>query len=271
MACSLARLPVDQTLFSGISPGINAFIDKHPELLRADLALVWPRRTSDGLFLDEPVNLQRHEMVRPTKRTPLRGNPIPADRAETNWQEDKNEVGSDEARSGSMSKFVASWLRRLYEESVFSSLKIGSLDLPIISHHDGLLHHHPEGVEHLYPRNAQDLPLQTLSAGMFLSKKRIWDFTKREPRYRTYFRPSPPDATPKPGQNDERGGRAQPVTGPWRSTQQPPDNYKNLNQGMAELHARWELLAQGLSRQEDIPGLRSGNTVIDERNFRSSN
>lgn len=37
---------------------------------------------------------------------------------------------------------------------------------------------------------------------------------------------------------------------------------------MKELHELWEFLAREMNRQESIPGLRSGNTVIDERNFR---
>ncbi|KAK3181024.1 hypothetical protein K4F52_007696 [Lecanicillium sp. MT-2017a] len=39
---------------------------------------------------------------------------------------------------------------------------------------------------------------------------------------------------------------------------------------MAKQFAYWEMVAEDFDRQNTMPGLRSGNTVIDERNFSMS-
>lgn len=121
---------------------------------------------------------------------------------------------------------------------------------------------------HLYNHEPEVMSVPTLSTSMFLPQKSVSKFRNKAARHTSY--PSPPEFTPDPeveiGLNKVIARRVN-VDGEleWLSAVQLQP--KHPEQRMKEKLALWELMAQDLSRQDIVPGLRSGNTVIDERNF----
>ena len=94
---------------------------------------------------------------------------------------------------------------------------------------------------------------------MFLPQKSVWTFAKRDKRY---VQPSPAEYTtlPKmlldPTKLDDT-----------RMESDAAEGEQVVMDEMARQFAYWAMVAKDFDRQSTIPGLRSGNTVIDERNF----
>lgn len=149
---------------------------------------------------------------------------------------------------------------------------IGALSFFRSQGHQDLVNH-LDAAGNFYSQPLRDMAVPTISASMFLPQKSVWSHRKREVRHS--YRPSPPANTQKPklktfdtkvGFNLQAKNR---VVGPQRRGS-IREQERNPGESMAERFALWNLMAQDLSRQDAIPGLRSGNTVIDERNFSMS-
>lgn len=117
----------------------------------------------------------------------------------------------------------------------------------------------------------RDMAVPTISASIFLPQKSVWNYRRRDARH-PHRQPSPPEYTQKPklkvfelnlGFNLRGRNR---MVGPQRRDS-IREHERNPEESMAEYFVLWSLMAQDLSRQDAIPGLQSGHTVIDERNF----
>lgn len=111
-------------------------------------------------------------------------------------------------------------------------------------------------------RRSREIHAPTISGSMFLPQKSVWSFAKRDKRY---VQPSPAEYTilPKmlldPTKLDDA-----------RMEFDAAERGGIVMDEMARQFAYWAMVAKDFDRQSTIPGLRSGNTVIDERNFSMS-
>ncbi|EHK26818.1 glycosyltransferase family 15 protein [Trichoderma virens Gv29-8] len=218
------------------SEPVISFIDKHPDLLHADADLSWLLDCNDG--------------------------PI-AVKIRSNSPEGRDIVGS------SWTDLISLMMQgRL--EGMSPTFDIGSLSFFRSQSHQDLFHHLDAAGDLYYSQPLRDMAVPTISASMFLPQKSVWNYRKRDVRHT--YRPSPPEYTQKPklkafehnlGFNLRRRNR---MVGP-RSRDSIRGQERNPEESMAEYFVLWSLVAQDFSRQDAIPGLQSGHTVIDERNF----
>ena len=165
-------------------------------------------------------------------------------------------LDADEEEGGSLAEAFTSWLSGIYESSLYPTFEIGSLSFFRSPNHLAFFNHLDNAGDFYYKR-VEDVPVHTLSASMFLPKQSVWSFRRRDARRRLQ-RPSPPQPT-RDREYDLLGGEAD------KSYSFVPP--RDMKEAIEARLAEWEVLARGLERQEKIPGLMSGNTVIDGRNF----
>ncbi|UNI17993.1 hypothetical protein JDV02_004294 [Purpureocillium takamizusanense] len=167
------------------------------------------------------------------------------------------------AETGCPFQAMASWLSGLYKGRLTPAFEIGSLAF-LRSHGHQVLLDHLDKADGLYPGGPHETSTPTISATIFLPQKSVLRLRKRERRC-----PSPPDSTPEPDIDIDffslGGGSGAGAAHVASRVQQR--RAKGPGKTMADLFAFWELVVQDFVRQGGMPGLRSGNTVIDERNF----
>lgn len=168
-------------------------------------------------------------------------------------------MDADEEDGGSLADAFTSWLSGIYESSLYPTFEIGSLTFFRSSKHLAFFDHLDSAGDFYYKR-VEDVPVHTLSVSMFLPKESVWNFRRRDARHR-FRRPSLPEPTPDP-EYDLFGYEAD-----EKYSMATFRNDPKARQAMEDRLAEWDMLARELERQERIPGLLSGNTVIDERNF----
>ncbi|KAG5993565.1 hypothetical protein E4U43_003470 [Claviceps pusilla] len=166
----------------------------------------------------------------------------------------------DEIASAPAEAFT-SWLRTFGALSDVPKFEIGSLGFFRSYSHQVLLEHFDE-LSSQHDEGLRDMLVPSISASIFLPQKSVWNFRQNDRSL-----PHPPDSTPEPRsklwhlrrkmvRNDAR-------LKPTRYESSLGSDFDALK----EQFAVWDVIAQDFGRQEAIPGLRSGNTVIDERNF----
>lgn len=158
-----------------------------------------------------------------------------------------------------------SWLTGLYGSSLDPSFEIGSLNYFRSPKHIALFDHVDSAGDFLLDR-VEDFRLHTLSANMFLPKQSVWSFETKDTRYQAR-REKKPEPTPDSdaGHDDDevksiKDDASSEDDGWSRMTDEDRKSYE-------ETFARWEVLSRDIIRQRGTPGLLSGNTVIDKRNF----
>ena len=160
----------------------------------------------------------------------------------------------------------ASWLRTFYNPSTTPKFEIGSLAFLRSHSHQVLLEHFDRLGSH---QNSElgDLLVPTISASMFLPQKSVWNFRQKDRSHAT--RPRPAESTPEPRLKLwHRMKRAVRNDSYAKSAKQRSGSLKGAYScGLQERFALWNMIAEDFGRQESIPGLQSGNTVVDERNF----
>ncbi|KAH6609971.1 glycosyltransferase family 15 [Trichoderma cornu-damae] len=217
------------------SQPVRSFIEKHPDLLHAEADVSWLLGGNDA-----PIEAS------------IRGNePDSFDNTRMAWPDLINLM-----IQGSL-------------EGISPTFDIGSLSFFRSQSHQDLFNH-LDAIGDFYSRPLRDMAVPTISASMFLPQKSVWNYRKRDARHTN--RPSPPEYTQKPALKGfelnlgfNLGGKNRMVGPQHRDTIQEQE--RNPGESMAERFALWDLMAQDLSRQDAIPGLQSGHTVIDERNF----
>ncbi|KAG6057081.1 hypothetical protein E4U17_001687 [Claviceps sp. LM77 group G4] len=139
--------------------------------------------------------------------------------------------------------------------------EIGSLGFFRSYSHQALLEHLDEsGSQH--DEGLRDMLVPSISASIFLPQKSVWNF-----RQKNRSLPHPPDSTPQPKlklwhlmrKTAQHDVRAKPTR--YIST------LRTETDALKEQFAIWDVIAEEFDRRDATPGLRSGNTVIDERNF----
>lgn len=260
IAYGFDKAVLEETNLRELSPRIRSFINKNPDLLHEEADVSWLLGThdSDGTLDDVADNEEELELRDETK-TPhaiVEGNPKRASHSRADWPqiENSDDDDGDDEDSGSLAEAFTSWLSGIYESNLYPTIEIGSLAFFRSPNHLALFDH-LDSAGDFYYRRVEDVPIHTLSASMFLPRQSVWSFRRRETRHRQPRRPEP---TPDPDFN-LHGVEADPG-----NSMTAQDDVK---EAMEARLAQWELLALDLERQEGIPGLMSGNTVIDERNF----
>ncbi|KAL6811840.1 glycosyltransferase family 15 protein [Trichoderma camerunense] len=214
---------------------VISFIDKHPDLLHADADLSWLLDCNDGSTAAE-----------------IRGNEFGGRHRIGSWWTDLINL----MMQGSLSRMSPTF-------------DIGSLSFFRSQSHQDLFNH-LDAAGDFTSQPLRDMAVPTISASMFLPQKSVWNYRKRDARHA--YRPSLPEHTQRPklkvfehklGFNLRGRNR---MVGP-QSRDSIREQERNPHESMAEYFVLWNLMAQDLSRQDAIPGLQSGHTVIDERNF----
>ncbi|KND92572.1 putative mannosyltransferase KTR3 [Tolypocladium ophioglossoides CBS 100239] len=265
------KAAVDEAHIHALSQHVKGFIDKNPELLHAEADISWLMGSSgDGPVAADDFGLEggdetaEEQVLEPARRiVSAGGRGMTGSSAAAGLQD---ETG-DEDEAGSPAEAFASWLGGIFKSSLSPQFEIGSLAFFRSQSHQALFEHLDKTGDFYY-RGPRDMSTPTLSASMFLPQKSVLHFRKRAEN--AYARgPSPPDSTPKPQlklvgiARDFHAGMLAMESA--KRTRQPGP--QQLSEVMAEMLAWWELLSGDVERQGGIPGLISGNTVIDDRNF----
>lgn len=261
---------------------VKSFIDQHPDLLHADADVSWflgghdvrgarTRPTNQDGSLDTPGDaaITWIDLISSTIQGSLRCLGF----VNADWPQDNN--FSDGEDTGSASEAFASQLSNMYKtglEGISPTFDIGSLSFFRSKSHQDLFNH-LDAIGDFYSRPLRDMAVPTMSASMFLPQKSVWNYRRRDARHA--HRPSLPEYTQRPkargyelnlGFNLRGKNR---MVGPQRRDSFR-EQERNPDENMAERFALWDLMARDLSRQDAIPSLQSGHTVIDERNFSMS-
>ncbi|KAG6010215.1 hypothetical protein E4U21_007692 [Claviceps maximensis] len=244
------RASLGPTHLTSLSQDVKRFLEKHPDLLHAEAELSWLLESSD---IHQREELNSRDFL---KRSYL----APAS-SDCDWPV---VFGSraviDEIASAPAEAFT-SWLRTFGALSDVPKFEIGSLGFFRSYSHQVLLEHFDE-LSSQHDEGLRDMLVPSISASIFLPQKSVWNFRQKDRSL-----PHPPDSTPEPQpklwhlkRNSVRNdARLKPIR--YRSS------LRNDFDALKEHFAVWDAIVEEFDRQEAIPGLRSGNTVIDERNF----
>ncbi|PNY19949.1 mannosyltransferase KTR3 [Tolypocladium capitatum] len=262
---------VDEAHMHALSQHVKGFIDENPELLHAEADISWlmgsPGEgpvTADDSGLEGGDEAAEEHALEPARRIVCAGGRgVTGSSAAAGWQDE----AGDEDEVGSPAEAFASWLGGIFKSSLSPQFEIGSLAFFRSQSHQALFEHLDKAGDFYY-HGPRDMSTPTLSASMFLPQKSVLHFRKRAEN--GYARgPSPPDSTPKPQLKLVRIARdlhaGMIAMGTPKKTQEPGP--QQLSEVMAGMLAWWEALSRDFERQGGIPGLISGNTVIDDRNF----
>ncbi|KAG6110130.1 hypothetical protein E4U14_002927 [Claviceps sp. LM454 group G7] len=182
-------------------------------------------------------------------------------RIEPGWPLRRSDQTVVEETVSSPAEAFTSWLRTFGALSDMPKFEIGSLGFFRSYSHQVLLEHFDEsGSQH--DEGLRDILVPSISASIFLPQKSVWNF-----RQKNRSLPHPPDSTPQPklklwhlmrktAQHDVRAKPTRYISTPRTETD-----------ALKEQFAIWDVIAEEFDRRDATPGLRSGNTVIDERNF----
>lgn len=155
------------------------------------------------------------------------------------------------------------WLRTFYKSGASPKFEIGSLSF-FRSHSHQVLLEHFDGLDSQGNDGLPDMLVPTISASMFLPQKSVWNF--RQKGYSS--RPHLPHSTPEPKLKLwHRMKQAVRKDSYKKATKPKTASSRDRHNALMERFAIWDMIADDFGRQESIPGLQSGNTVIDERNF----
>lgn len=262
------------------SQTVRSFIDQHPDLLHADADVSWflggndapiePANQNGSLDIRSEAAIIWIDLISSMIQGILDrlGYPI------ADWQQDNNYTDDGEDL-GSPAEVFASQLSNMYKtglEGISPTFDIGSLSFFRSKSHQDLFNH-LDAMGDFYNRPLRDMAVPTMSASMFLPQKSVWNYRRRDARHA--HRPSLPEYTQRPkakGYELNLGFKLRGkdrMVGPQRRDS-IREQERNPEESMAERFALWDLMARDLSRQDAIPGLQSGHTVIDERNFSMS-
>jgi mannosyltransferase len=239
-----------------LAPQIKSFIEKNPSLLHQDANIAWllkdsgreagiQRQKARGGIIARPLGDYSHTSNAAESYRGCSGSPG------TDGKPDR----MDDDHTSQLAEAFTAWLVGSCESSLYPAFELGSLAFLRSPGHQALMRHLETSTGTLLGTPVDDVPVYSLSASMFLPKQSVWNFRKKILRHAT-LQPTPTPASSMPAHT------------PWHGTPPPQDDVAvAMAMAMEEQFALWDQLAQDMTRQADGPGLKSGNTVIDERNF----
>jgi mannosyltransferase len=262
-----------------LSSQIRLFVQKHPQLLREDADLSWLEDLAEDestpfeertTRLVSDVHTSQPVLVKTVHGSSHKHAAAPM----ADWQQRRKEAFvEDEDEDGSdLAETLATWLSSIYDTTLSPNSIMGSLSYFRSPEHQALLDHFDTAADIYYePRHS--VPVVSLSASMFLPKQSVWSMSEVEAQVigRQPMVPGPtgdPEQTLDDDHSDDEKSRDEVhrATG-YATTERALQQQHGQKPLLAEVFALWNDLAQDFERQNSIPGLRSGNTVIDERNF----
>ncbi|KHN95896.1 alpha-1,2 mannosyltransferase KTR1 [Metarhizium album ARSEF 1941] len=227
--------PIHRSL---ISQQVKRFLDKHSDLLHAEADVAWLLGLSDDRY---------------DRRGSLK------------WSRGFSTTGTTKDDASTPEEAFTNWLLTFYKSGTSPKFDIGSLSF-FRSHSHQVLLDHLDGYDSQYEQGFGDILVPTISASMFLPQKSVWNFRQRDRGYTSW--PHPPDSTPEPKLKLwHRMKRAVRNDSHQTVTKQRQSSSQDRRSGLTERFALWDVIAEDFGRQAAIPGLQSGNTVIDGRNF----
>ena len=274
IACGFNKAILADAHLRPFTSQIKSFVDKHAHLLHEEADLSWLGEPDKDAFVSpvahtytETNGLSEYETQLVLGKTVAEGShdrpshPLADSQQEGDFDEDMDNETSP------LAEMLASWLGSIYDTGLSPSTVMGSLAYFRSPGHQALLEH-LDSAGDLYSEQVQSIPINSLSATMFLPRKSVWSLSKLEAQAGSY--PTLPDPTADPELWLE-DAEAVMVDSDMR-TEMQFDRMALQQPGvmlplMKEVLSRWDVMARDLGRQDGIPGLRSGNTVIDERNF----
>ncbi|KAF5134810.1 Alpha-1,2 mannosyltransferase KTR1 [Metarhizium anisopliae] len=232
-----------------LSHQVKRFLEKHPDLLHAEADVAWLLGLSD--------NGRSHG-------DSLKSQESNSDATQIGSQSFSAIDKTDDDATTPAEAFT-NWLVTFYKSGTSAKFDIGSLSF-FRSHSHQVLLDHFDGYDSQYEQDLGDILVPTISASMFLPQKSVWNLRQKDRGYNSW--PHPPDSTPEPKLKLwHRMKRAVRNDSYRKVTKKRQKSLQDGQNGLTERFALWDVIAEDFGRQATIPGLRSGNTVIDERNF----
>ncbi|KJZ73786.1 hypothetical protein HIM_06904 [Hirsutella minnesotensis 3608] len=256
------RAVLDMADVRKLSPHVKTFINDNPELVHADADISWllePANKGEGVLDDLDDEVWGQVTATDIGDPDFGVSPGSETRGWLSGGGDVDDVSS------AMEAF-ASRLSGIFTSSLWPAFEIGSLAFLRSQNHQALFEHLDKAGD-LYYGGLREASTPTISASMFLPQKSVLHFRKRDRRYAKW--PSPPESTPDPNLDlgiirDTSGWTLAAGSASSRSHVLRP---VPLTAVMRLWFTLWDDIVQDFERQDRLPGLRSGNTVIDERNF----
>ena len=165
--------------------------------------------------------------------------------------------------TNSLAEASARWSHTFRARGSSSNFNIGSHSF-LRSHGHRALLDHLDRYQSQPQDGLRDMMVPTISASMFLPQKSVWAFRHKDKDVAT--RPERPDSTPEPKLRLWHRMRKQ-VKSSSSRVKHHSSSWRDGQHALRDRFALWDMIAEDFIRQETIPGLQSGNTVIDERNF----
>lgn len=248
---------VDRLDLATLSPQIRSFVDKNPTLLHEEARKSWLLDAFGSQAVKLPLgHRDRYTSTLSDIRDAVltKSSVERAYYPEADWQQayiddsdsSEYEYGCSEVVDAeSVSDSFTGWLLDICEGSIYPTFELGSLAFFRSPGHQALMDHLDDLSDIYSP--VEDVPAHSLSASMFLPKQSVWNLRKKLTRHAIL----------------------QPTPAPVITAQEyvKAAHQDMMATAMAKQFALWNHMAQDLSRQSISPGLKSGNTVIDERNF----
>ncbi|OAA51527.1 alpha-1,2 mannosyltransferase KTR1 [Metarhizium rileyi] len=235
---------------SPLSQQVKGFLDKHSDLLHAEADVAWLLGLSDSRY---------------SRRVLLKKPQESGSGAIQFWPRSLDTVDTGDDDANNPAEAFTNWLRTFCKSGTSPKFDIGSLSF-FRSHSHQVLLDHFDRYDGQYDEGLGDMLVPTISASMFLPQKSVWNFRQKDRGY-THW-PQPPDSTPEPKLRLwHRMRRAVRNDSHQKTTKRTKTSLRDGQNKLVERSSLWDMIAEDFGRQATIPGLQSGNTVIDERNF----
>ncbi|RDA83608.1 hypothetical protein CP532_2867 [Ophiocordyceps camponoti-leonardi (nom. inval.)] len=228
---------LNETYMRRLSQLVKSFIDHNPDLAHEEADVSW--------WLEAAAAAEHGPGGATDDDLMVRSDGMTLDSTD-GWLED----GEDEKDVGSPIEVLASRLGGIHRSSLWPTFAVGSLVFLRSQSHQAL-------VEHLDRSDAllDSGGTATLSASLFLPQKSVLHLRKR-------------------GKHDRQdGNEPQPTAKPKFSLVRVVKDQLIGNESLQRrrfdglTNEQFEVIAEDFERQRDMPSLRSGNTVLDNRAF----
>lgn len=232
-----------------LSPQMRSFIQKNPNILRKCKHVQRTLNTFDGEDVTHgPIGEGKGDIwvedIQKQKKVDVRGSVSCLDRPEADRRQDRSNSSHDDGqeingdKTNNLTESYMNWLFDVCSPSLNPTFELGSLEFFRSPDHHVYMDELRQINDAVDKTPRDDIPVHSLRASMFLPKRSMLSFRKKNLRVTT------------------------------ASLQTSPSNNNNKQAsatGGHEQWAKWSDMALDMTRQADEPALMSGNTAIDER------